>query len=69
MTASKAARLMAVLCGTLSAPVVLAHPGHQHNGGIVEGLLHLMESGWAVPLLLLPVLTVVAGYLYVRKAG
>ena len=67
MTASKLAKLTAVLCGSLCVPVALAHPGHEHSRGIMEGLLHAAATEWAAALMLL-VLTVVAGYTYARKA-
>ena len=68
MTANKLSKLIAVLCGLAYLPVASAHPGHEHSQGIAERLLHAFQTEWLAPLLLL-VLAVIAGYLYVRKAG
>ena len=66
MTAHKLSRLIAVLCGSVYVPAALAHPGHEHSQGIVEGLLHAVQTEWLAPVVLL-VLLGVAGYLYVRN--
>lgn len=68
MTTSKAAKLLAVLGGSWSVPVALAHPGHEHGPGLLEGLLHALESEWRAALLLLA-LSLVAGCLYIGKDG
>jgi len=67
MTARKLSKLIAVLCGSLYLPVALAHPGHEHSQGIVERLLHAIQTDWLAPLVLLVLLSL-AGYFYVRKA-
>jgi len=68
MTATKLSKLIAALCGSAYLPVALAHPGHEHSQGIAERVLHAVQTEWLAPLVLL-VLSLIAGYLYARKAG
>jgi len=68
MTSNKLSKLITLFCGSVFVPAALAHPGHEHSQGIAERLLHAVQTEWLAPLLLL-VLSLIAGYLYVKKTG
>jgi len=68
MSTNKLSKLIAMFCGSAFVPAALAHPGHEHSQGIAERLLHAVQTGWLAPLLLL-VLSLIAGYLYIKKTG
>jgi len=69
MTTSKLSKLITMFFGSAFVPAALAHPGHEHSQGIAESLLHSVQTGgWPAPLLLL-VVSLIAGYLYAKKAG
>jgi hypothetical protein len=62
MTTNKLTKLIAMFCGWVYLPAALAHPGHEHNQGIAETLLHTAQTEWLAPVALL-VLLGLAGYL------
>jgi len=68
MTTSKLSKLITMFFGSAFVPAAQAHPGHEHSQGIAESLLHSVQTGWLAPLLLL-VVSLIAGYLYAKKAG
>ena len=67
MKTNTLSKLIAVLCGSLYLPIVLAHPGHQHSKGITESLLHTVQTEWPAAVVSL-VLLGLAGYFYGRKS-
>ena len=65
MTISRFARLLALLIGAIPVSAVLAHPGHQHNNGLPERVLHSLETEWG-PILLLAAIGI-GGIVFLKK--
>lgn len=65
MTTSRFAGFMTLLIGTLPVTTVSAHPGHQHNSGLPERVLHSLETEWG-PILLLAAIGI-GGIFILRK--
>ncbi len=65
MKAHKLSKLIALFMGSISSTAAWSHPGHQHGQGVVDRLLHAVQTEWLAPLALL--VLVLGTYAYVKK--
>jgi len=68
MRTSIYARLTALLTGVAPVTAALAHPGHQHNSGLIERVQHALATEWG-PVLLLAVIGIGALTLWKKWLG